>query len=144
MRMTVDEVMRTKVFSVPAEATAQQAAEVMREHGIGFLPVLEAGKVIGVLTDRDIVVRSTARGDAPDRTRVGAIATPEVIACGPYDSIAQVEHLMEQNMVRRLIVLDDERRPLGVVSLDDLATEPGAQQEAGDVLEHVVRPDSQA
>ncbi|MBU8895080.1 CBS domain-containing protein [Corallococcus sp. H22C18031201] len=123
--MRIRDLMTKSLETIGPDEPLRQAAERMRIHSIGALPVMEGGQLVGMLTDRDITVRSTAMGKDPNVTRVRDAMTSAVITCGPDDPLSEAERLMEDWMVRRLIVVDSERHPLGLISLDDLATVPG-------------------
>ena len=98
------------------------AAEIMSAASIGFLPVCDQrGKVVGTVTDRDIVVRAVARGSDPELRRVDDIMSPSVVACAPDDDLALAEQFMADYQVSRLVVTDDEGVLLGVISLSDIA-----------------------
>lgn len=116
----VSTVMRPAPVTVPADATLATAAALMRERGVGWLPVLQDGTLVGVVTDRDVVVRAIAAGRDPGRTPVLEAATREVVWAAPQMPIEEAVRLMERHRIRRLAVLDGPR-VAGVVSLDDLA-----------------------
>lgn len=142
MSATVREVMRAPVETIDARATLQDAAAKMRDLGVGFLPVLEDGRLSGVVTDRDIAVRAVSYGVANFSTPVSEVATREVISCRPGQSVSYVQSLMAERLVRRIVVVDEDNRPVGIVALDDLARLRGA--EAGRVLEQLTEPDAHA
>jgi CBS domain-containing protein len=120
--MNVESIMKRSVVSVPPSAVVGYAARLMREHDLGFLPVCdEAGRAIGVVTDRDIAMRSVAEGRDPRTARVADVMTPEVIACRAEQPIVRAEALMRHRRVTRIVVVDEEGRAVGVVSLSDLA-----------------------
>ncbi|MFY2563001.1 CBS domain-containing protein [Corallococcus terminator] len=137
--MRIDELMTKNVETIEADESLRVAALRMRTCNIGSLPVTEKGQLVGMLTDRDITVRSTALGQDPNETRVREVMTTALITCEPGASLSAAEQLMEDKMVRRLVVVDEARRPLGILSLDDLATVPAEVVRAGAVLEHLMR-----
>ncbi len=93
----------------------------MREHSVGFLPVCDAEhRVVGVLTDRDIVVRACAANRALDATRVEAVMTKEVVSCRPSHGIRHAEALMIEHRKQRIVVIDEDHRLVGVISLSDV------------------------
>jgi CBS domain-containing protein len=136
----IGDVMTGNVELTTADATLEVVAAKMRDSGIGMIPVGENDRLVGVLTDRDITVRSTAKGLDPKKTRVREVMTPQVLYCFDDQSVAEAAHRMEQKAVRRLIVLNRERRMVGIISLDDLARLPGEEKRVGEVLEHVTQP----
>lgn len=144
MNATVREIMQSPVETIDVDATLQDAAKLMREHGVGFLPVVDEKRLVGVLTDRDIAVRAVSYGVPTIATPVRDIATREVVAVHEDQPISVAEQLMTERLVRRVVVLDREDHAVGVVSLDDLARSPGAQTETGRVLEQIDRPMTRA
>jgi CBS domain-containing protein len=138
--MQIGELMTKNLEMVEAQAPLREAAEKMRAFGIGALPVLEQGLLVGMLTDRDITVRATAYGKDPNTTRVQEVMTHALVTCDADAPLTEAERLMEEKAVRRLVVLDAFKRPVGLISLDDLATVPGEARRAGEVLEHLNIP----
>jgi CBS domain-containing protein len=137
--MLVKEAMTRRAETIGPEETLQAAARRMRELGIGVLPVCERDRLVGMLTDRDIVVRSTAEGSDPVRAAVRTAMTPQVIWCSEDDDIQRAAELMERKAVRRLMVLGPGRRLVGMLSVDDLALVSGAL--ATEVIERSVVPE---
>jgi len=97
---------------------------------IGSLPVCDGDAMVGVVTDRDITVRGVASGMVPQEARVSTVMTADVRWCSESDSVQQAMDLMGEAQVRRLAVLDDNRKIVGVVSLGDLATRQSAHTDA--------------
>ena len=135
--MEVREIMKTQVETVKPTDTLQCAAARMKANNIGALPVLEGDWPVGIITDRDITVRATAKGLDPNTTAVREAMTAQVIYCFRDQPVAEVARLMGWYGVRRLLVVDGDKRLVGIVTLDDLATIPGEQQQAGEILEYV-------
>lgn len=119
--MLCEAIMKTNVECVSSETTVQGAARKMRAQNIGFLPVCDvAGRVIGVVTDRDIALRVVAENRAAN-TPVRTILTNEVIACRPEDDLSHARDLMAEHHKSRIMCLDDHGRVMGVISLSDIA-----------------------
>ncbi|NMO17733.1 CBS domain-containing protein [Pyxidicoccus fallax] len=135
--MRIGELMTKNLETIEAGEPVRAAALRMRTCNIGSLPVLEGGQLVGMLTDRDITVRCTALGQDPNTTSVREAMTATVITCDAEATLDQAERLMEDKMVRRLVVVDAQRRPVGILSLDDLATVPEEVLHAGEVLERL-------
>ena len=113
------------------------AARLMRQRSIGALPVCSRdGRLRGMVTDRDIVVRCVAAGDDPERTRVAEIMTRRVLAAEPDRSVDEAARLMAREQVRRLPV-QEHGRLVGMVSLGDVAVRPDYTMEAGEVLQEI-------
>jgi CBS domain-containing protein len=120
MADTVRDVMTENPTTVEASATLVDAAKIMKRENIGDVLVVENGKVQGIVTDRDIVVRAIAEGDDPSSTSVREMASTDLEVLDPDDSIEDALRKMEQAAVRRLPVVDDGE-PVGIVTLGDLA-----------------------
>jgi CBS domain-containing protein len=116
------DVMKRKVVTVRADDSLDRAAEKMALGNLGFLPVCDGDRrVVGTLTDRDIVVRVVAKELAPASCTVGQVMTTNVVACEPDDELTIAERVMAQNQVSRLVITDGDGVLVGVISLSDLA-----------------------
>jgi len=118
--MKVLEVMIRGAFVADAGDTVQQAAQMMAEDDLGFLPVLDDEKIVGVLTDRDIAVRCVAPG-LSHKSRVGAVMTPRVRYCYEDEDLDHVIDNMAELQIRRMPVLNRAKRLVGILSLADAA-----------------------
>ncbi|HWH82297.1 MAG TPA: CBS domain-containing protein [Burkholderiaceae bacterium] len=119
---TVSAIMTREVSVIQLSDTLQTAAQRMRDLDIGALPVCDGETLVGMVTDRDIAVRGVATGLASDAALVSDVMTDDVQACNPYDTVDAAMQQMGDAQVRRLPVLDAERRIVGIVALADLAT----------------------
>lgn len=116
------EVMKTDVACCGRDTLVPQIAALMRDRNVGFVPVVDdRGAVIGTITDRDLVVRVLAERRDPATTRASDILTREVVSCSPDDPLEVAEDLMLRRRKSRLLCTDEGRRPVGVISLSDLA-----------------------
>ena len=138
--MRVSEVMTQGVECIGPDATLQEAAAKMKSLDVGPLPVCDNDRLVGMVTDRDITVRATAEGDAPTDVRVRDVMTPEVIYCFEDELVEDAARLMAEKQVRRLVVLNRDKRMVGIVSLGDLAVKTGDEQLAGNALEGISEP----
>jgi CBS domain-containing protein len=124
--------------------TAVHAAQLMREHDVGILPIVENQenkRLAGVVTDRDLVLKLMADGLDPWTTVVeGAISKPAV-TCSPDDSYDEALHLMEKHRVKRVPVVDNSGRVVGVISQFDVALRIRDRQKTAEVVESVCQPD---
>ncbi|ALC25211.1 CBS domain-containing protein [Streptomyces pristinaespiralis] len=120
MAELVREVMTAGVAAVRPDASLVEAARLMRDLDIGDVLVADGDTVVGMLTDRDITLRSVAEGADPTGVSASSACTPDPVCVTPDDSVASAVRLMRTHAVRRLPVVEDGR-PLGVVSLGDLA-----------------------
>jgi CBS domain-containing protein len=131
--MSVRELATTPALTCPSTATVEDAARLMAEANVGFLCVLDGeGRLVGVITDRDIVVRAVARHRAAVAT-VGDVMTRHAASVGEHASVADAASVMSDHQCRRLVVTDDAGAPVGVLSLDDLLRVAGAE------LQHVAQ-----
>ncbi len=121
--MRCEEIMQQDVFSVSAGESVLDAAAIMRDRNIGFLPVLdEDGRAVGTLTDRDIAIRLCANDLRPSELCIADVMTTDVVSCGADEELRTCEQLMKQFQKSRVIVVDDEERVVGIISLTDIAT----------------------
>jgi CBS domain-containing protein len=137
--MRVSQSMTRNVEVVHPDDSIAEAAQLMSQFDIGSLPVAENDRLIGMLTDRDIVIRAVARGLGPD-TAIRAVMSTDVKYCFEDQSIEEVIENMAAIQVRRLPVINRDKRLVGIVSLGDLALEEGTEEEAGKALKGVSRP----
>ena len=119
--MRCEQIMKRHVHRARPTDSLRAAAQKMREYNVGFLPVCdEHDHVVGVVSDRDIVVRACADDKTMSATRVEAVMSPDVIACRPTHGIRHAETLMIENRKSRVVVTDADGVLLGVISLSDL------------------------
>ena len=138
--MKVNEIITHDPEVIRPETALIEAAQKMKSLDIGMLPVCDGDRLVGVITDRDITVRGVAQGYDPKTARVQEVMTPEVIYCFEDEDVKDVAKKMEEKQVRRLPVLNREKRLVGIVSLGDLAVRTGKEKLAGEVLERVSKP----
>jgi len=142
--MQIKDVMTRGVEVVRPDETLQQAARKMKSIDVGPLPVCDGDRLVGMITDRDIIVRATAEGRDPKTTPVKEAMTPGVVYVFEDQDIEEAALLMRQRQIRRLVVLDNNKRLVGILSLGDLAEDSGDDQLSGDVLEGVSEPSEPA
>jgi len=138
--MQVKEVMTRGAECVAPDATLQEAAQKMKGLDVGPLPVCDNNRLVGMLTDRDITVRAVAEGKDPRTSRVRDVMTEGITYCFEEDDVADAARLMKEKQIRRLVVLNRDKRLAGIVSLGDLAVETGDEHLTGKTLEHVSQP----
>lgn len=137
--MKVREVMTPNIEVVHSADPIQKAAQKMEDLNIGALPVAAGDEVKGIITDRDIVIRSTAQGLDPQKHKVMEAVTEGIVSADEEDDIKTVVNLMEDKQIRRVLVKNKEDKVTGIVSLGDLAVH--LQRElAGEVLKDVSEP----
>jgi CBS domain-containing protein len=120
MAVTVKQLMTPYPVVVDAATPVAQCARLMDDRDIGALGVMHDGQLVGVLTDRDIVIRGVARDSDLSTLAAGELATPQVIAVPSDAPVEEAERRMRDHAVRRLFIVADDGRPLGILTLDDL------------------------
>lgn len=133
--MHVREVMTRDVKLASPEDTLQHAAQMMDDVDCGILPVAEKDRLVGMLTDRDITVRAVAQGKAPDQCHVRDVMSRDIKYIYEDESLEDAARNMSQLKVRRLPVLNRDKRLVGIVSLGDVATK--AAKTAAGALKNV-------
>lgn len=119
--MLCKQIMKIEVECVSEQSSVAEAARIMRDRTLGFLPVCDEGKhVVGVVTDRDLALRVLAEG-GDGNTKVESVLTPEVIACQPQDDVDFARELMARSRKSRIMCIDRDERLVGVISLSDIA-----------------------
>ena len=135
--MKIREVMTEMVELVDPDTVLRDAAQQMREVGIGFLPVGVDDRLVGTLTDRDITVRAVADGLDPKVARVREAMSKDLVYCFEDQDTSEAASLMAENKVRRLPVLNSAKRLVGVVSVGDLAARAGEGAVIGQTLQDI-------
>jgi len=138
--MKIRDIMTRNVEVIHRDTLLKDAGKMMKTLNVGLLPVCDGDRLVGMLSDRDITVRSTAKGLEPRKTRAGEVMTAEVICCFDDQDIQEGVKLMEEKQIRRLPVLNRDRLLVGFVSLGDLAVRTGDQDLAGETVKRVSEP----
>jgi len=133
--MKVAEAMTAQVVTAKPSSTIAEVARMMAEIESGAVPVVDDGKVVGLITDRDIVVRLVAKGGSAE-TPVREVMTEGAETCQMDDNLADAAAAMANRQIRRLVVLDDKGGLAGILSLGDIATDYGAKV-VGRTLEEI-------
>ncbi len=118
--MNAQDVMTREVHAVGSRALLVEAARVMAEHDIGFLPVVEENVLVGVVTDRNMVVRGMAEGCHPTQAVVADIMSVEIVCCYPESGTDDIKQLMTEHGLSRIPVIDQNNHLLGIVSLSTI------------------------
>ena len=140
----VEDVMVRNVQTIDAAMNLTQAAQRMRDANVGVLPVVEGGRLRGIVTDRDLVIRGMASGTDPSSMRVGDVATHSLVASRPDWDIQRAMDTMSSHQIGRLPVIDDHDRVIGMVTLSSLALRSPQQHEALDTAKEVSRRSARA
>lgn len=136
--MKATECMTREVRIVDPAETLQDASRIMAEFDTGFLPVGEDDRLIGIVTDRDIAIRAVANGRGP-ATRIREVMTEEILYCFADDDCEEALANMAELQVRRLPVIDHDKRLVGIVSISDLAVN-GEGPEIAETIADIARP----
>jgi CBS domain-containing protein len=141
--MKLSEIMTREVEIIQPDDTLHTAAQKMRDRDIGFLPVCDGESLMGVLSDRDITIRALADGMDINVMLGRDLMTTPAIYCFDDQDVTEAAKIMEENQIRRLVVLNrDDKRLVGVISLGDLARK-GITDISGQVLQRVSEPENQ-
>jgi CBS domain-containing protein len=138
--MILKDIMTREVEVVHPNASLQEAADKMDALNVGPLPVCDGDRLVGMITDRDIIVRATAAAMDPRTARVRDAMTDEVIYAFEDQDVREAARLMEEKQIRRLVVLNRDKRLVGIVSLGDIATATQDERQTGEILERVSTP----
>jgi CBS domain-containing protein len=122
--------------AIDAGKTVDYAAKMMRDEDVGLAPIVEGDRLIGALTDRDIAVRVVAEGKDPASTKVTDVASKQIVTLDPQQDLDEALRLMAQHQVRRLPVVEEDGRLVGVVAQADIARHGDATQ-TGEVVEEI-------
>jgi len=141
--MKIKDVMTRAVESVRPDQTIQEAAAKMKSLDVGPMPVTEGDRLVGMLTDRDIVVRAVADGRDARTTKVRDAMTSDVVCCKEDDDVKDAATKMKDRQIRRIVVVDAQQRLAGIVSLADIAVNTSDEKMSGRIVEEVSKPSRQ-
>ena len=141
MSQTLQQIMTTNVATVSPQQSVAEVAQVMSQYNVGSVPVVKNGECVGIVTDRDITLRVTAKGEDPSTTKVEQVMSRNIVTGNPQMDIHQAADLMAQRQIRRLPVVENNRLT-GIVALGDLAVKNIYQDEAGQALSSISEPSS--
>ncbi|MCI1944542.1 CBS domain-containing protein [Clostridium luticellarii] len=137
--MKVKDIMTKSVVSLKAGDTIERAAEIMQQNNVGSVPVCDGDRIIGIITDRDIAVRSAVKGESYNSRTVRDVMSSNPVTGSPDMDIRDASRIMSERQIRRLPVVEDECL-VGIVSLGDLATNSKSNEQAGDALSSISSP----
>jgi CBS domain-containing protein len=121
MGKSVRDLMSSNPCSIDAEKPVAYAARMMRDEDVGLAPIVEGDRLVGTVTDRDIAIRVVAEGKDPESTKVKEIASTDLVTVDPQQNLDEALRLMAQHQVRRLPVVEEDGRLVGVVAQADVA-----------------------
>jgi len=136
MGQIIKDVMTSNPCSIEAEKSVAYAAKMMREEDVGLAPIVEGDKLIGMLTDRDIAIRVVAEGRDPDQVKVADVASKQVVTIDPQQDLDEALRIMAKHQVRRLPVVQEDGKLVGVVAQADIARE-GDDMQTGKLVEEI-------
>jgi CBS domain-containing protein len=126
MARLVADVMTRRVVYLPEGTMLDEAAQAMRDESIGDVVVTHGPTMVGLVTDRDIVIRAIAENLPPKTTTLGSITSHELLMIEQSATVDEAVHAMRERGVRRLLVCDADRKVVGIISLSDIALAPAA------------------
>ncbi|MBD9726877.1 CBS domain-containing protein [Streptomyces caniscabiei] len=133
MTQHVSELMTSAPVTVEPQTSVATVARMMRDEDIGAVLVTEGDRLRGLVSDRDLVVRTLAEGGDPARTTVAEACSDDLVTVGPDDDVRHAVELMREHSVRRMPVVDAEQHAVGIVTLGDLAIERDPESALGDI-----------
>jgi CBS domain-containing protein len=138
MAKSIREAMTANPCTIDADKPVAYAAKMMKDEDVGLAPIVEGEQLIGTVTDRDIAIRVVAEGKNPESTTVREIASKQLVTIDPQQSLDEALRLMAQHQVRRLPVVEEDGRLVGVVAQADIAKEADPAK-AGEMVEEISR-----
>jgi len=138
--MELRDIMTRDVEIVSASASLKEAADKMKSLDVGLMPVCDGDRLQGILTDRDITIRATAHGRDPKKTKVSDVMSTDLAYCLEEQEVEEAVSLMEARQIRRIPILNQDKRLVGIVSLADIAIHVRDRDLSGETLEEISEP----
>lgn len=138
MGTKVADVMTTRPRAVTPQTPLNEVAKLMETEDVGSVPVVDGDRLVGIVTDRDIVVRAIAKGKDPSGMPASEVSSRELVTVGPDDDLSDALELMARYQVRRLAVTGEDERLVGVVSQADVALQ-AKEKDTGEVVQSISR-----
>ena len=138
MAKSISDLMTSNPCSIEADKSVAYAAKMMRDEDVGLAPIVEGDQLVGTVTDRDIAIRLVAEGKDPEATTVREIASTELVTIDPQQDLDEAVRLMAQHQVRRLPVVEEDGRLVGVLAQADIAR-AGEDRKTGELVEEISR-----
>jgi CBS domain-containing protein len=136
MGESIRDLMTSSPSSLESAGSVIEAARVMRDEDTGIVPIVDGDRLVGTVTDRDVAVRVVAEGKDPQSTTVGEIASRELVTIDPQQDLDEALRLMARHQVRRLPVVEEDGKLVGIVSQADVAKHASSER-TGDVVEEI-------
>ena len=137
--MKVKEIMSKKIASLNSEDSVERAAQLMKQYDVGSIPVCRQNQVVGIVTDRDIAVRTIAEGKDSKQEKVSTIMSSNPVVGNPDMDVHDAAKIMSTNQIRRLPIVDNNSL-VGIVALGDISVEPELQDNAEQALKNISQP----
>ncbi len=134
--MKVKDIMSTEVASLNTEDSIERAAQLMRQYDCGSIPVCSEEKIIGIITDRDLALRSTAEGQNSKQQKVRDIMSSNPVVGSPDMDVHDAARIMSEKQIRRLPIVENNNL-VGMVALGDISVEPNLQDNAEEALKNI-------
>jgi CBS domain-containing protein len=138
MSKSITELMTANPSTIDADKPVSYAAKMMRDEDVGLAPIVEGNRLVGTVTDRDIAIRVVAEGKDPESTKVVEIASTDLVTIDPQQSLDEALRLMASHQVRRLPVVEEDGRLVGVIAQADIARE-ASERQTGELVEDISR-----
>ena len=136
MAKSIRDAMTSNPCSIDVGQSVAYAAKMMRDEDVGLAPIVEGDRLIGTLTDRDIAIRVVAEGRDPDATKVEDVASKDLVTIDPQQDLSEALRLMASHQVRRLPVVEEDGKLVGVLAQADVA-QHATDEQTGDVVEEI-------
>jgi CBS domain-containing protein len=136
---SIRELMSANPCTIEGDKPVAYAAKMMKDEDVGLAPVVEGDRLVGTLTDRDIVIRVVAEGKDPQSVTVREVASTDLVTIDPQQDLDEALRLMASNQIRRLPVVEEDGRLVGVIAQADVARE-AKEQQTGQLVEDISQP----
>lgn len=136
----IKDVMTAEVVTLSPTAKATQAAEAMKSLNVGAIPICDGKRLLGMVTDRDLVVRVMAEHRNPEMEIIRSIMTTDVDYCYEDQTVEEAAHVMQDRKVRRMPIINHDKELVGIVSLGDVAVKGTDRSTTAEALEHISQP----
>jgi CBS domain-containing protein len=136
MANSVRDAMTENPRAIARDSTVVEAAKIMRDEDVGIVPIVEGDKLVGTLTDRDIAIRVVAEGKDPNTTKAEEVASREIVTIDPQQDLDEALRLMARHQVRRLPVVEEDGKLVGIVAQADIA-QHATDEQTGELVEEI-------
>lgn len=132
--MKVNEIMTKNVASVNSNSSVEEISKIMKDLNVGSVPVIDGNRLVGIVTDRDIVVRDIAMKKANQNVKASDVMTSGISTVTPETDVDEAAQIMAKNQLRRLPVVNNNKEIVGIIALGDIATSRKSEEAAGEAL----------